>query len=123
MDHTLASESRILGLFELDENGKVIFASLEVPNGKTRDASVAKGADFFTEVSHFANASDLHRRFEMFRQMQRQAQSFDFTCNYDAGPAEVRIIMARLSKDGGPPSFLVHVRLADSSPLNAAAAS
>jgi hypothetical protein len=122
MEHTFPSEPRILGLFELDENGKVIFASLEASNGRTSGASVAKGADFFTEVSHFANAPELHRRFEMFRQMQRQAQSFEFTCDYDTGPAEVRIIMARLSKDSGPPSFLVHVRLADRSPLNAAAA-
>jgi hypothetical protein len=123
MDHTFSSKSRILGLFELDENGKVIFASLEVPNGKISGATVAKGADFFAEVSRFANAPELQRRFEMFREMQRQAQSFDFTCDYDDGPAEVKVIMARLDKNCGPPSFLVHVRLADSSPLNLAAAS
>ena len=94
---------RLQGLFELDDEGLVLYSTLKA------QGITAKGRNFFTDVADFANASDLQRRFDLFRFANTPAQSFQFTCNYSDGPTQVKVLMARLLKDASR-TFLLDLR-------------
>jgi|ERR1041385_9117751 len=94
---------RLEGLFELDERGYVLYS-----NRKTTGVA-SKGRHFFTELADFENASDLQRRFDLFRVAAIPAQSFQFTCNYSDGPTQVKVLIARLLKDSSK-TFLLDLR-------------
>lgn len=103
-------KQKLLGLFELDENGNVLYSSVESASGSMYREPTFDGSNFFTEVAGFTNSRDFQRRFELFRLGETQAHSFDFTCEYADGPAPVKVLMARLFKDPPNRSFLVHLR-------------
>ena len=99
---------RILGLFELDQNGRILFAYVETCRSPTL---FENGTDFFAERAHFLNSRELKECFELFQKKQRQVQSFPFIWQYDDGPIEVIVILAQLDRNGQTPSILMHVRL------------
>jgi len=111
MGKVRSSRGRLLGLFELDENGKVLYT--DVSDSITDGSPSLRGADFFKEIAEFVNAKDLEQRFDTFLLMQSPACSFDFTCEYHDGPTVVRVLMARLQKETCDYSFLIHIRPAE----------
>src|SRR5262245_32690563 len=106
-----SSSCRILGLFELDQNGKVLY--FDHSDHSTNNGRDLRGANFFTEIADFNNASELECRFETFLLMQSSACSFHFTCKGDEGETEVQVLMARLRKLPADYSFLIHIRRAE----------
>ena len=104
------SSEFLLGVFELDEKGKVLYSSFESPEGITSNNFSLDGSDFFKEIAIFNNAEDLQCRFESFRSAGNRSISFEYTCDYDHSSHKVRIVFARLITDSAPPSFLVHFR-------------
>jgi len=102
---------RFLGLFEVDESGRVLYT--DVSESITDGSPSLRGANFFKEIADFVNAEDLERRFDSFLLMQSPACSFDFTCEYKDGPTDVRVLMARLQKEPCDYSFLIHIRPAE----------
>jgi len=101
---------RLLGLFELDETGKVLYSSFQSAEGSMFRQSRFDGVDFFREIASFSNVRDFQRRFEFFRLAEARSSSFNFTCQYPDGEHVVKIVMARLMTETGPTSFLVHFR-------------
>jgi len=102
-DSLVPANVRLNGLFELDDQGCVLYS-----NRKTSGVA-HKGRNFFTELADFDNASDLHRRFDLFRVGGTPAESFHFTCNYSDGPTQVKVLLARLLKDASR-TFLLDLR-------------
>jgi len=100
----------LLGLFELTDDGKVLYSSIESPEGGLQRHPNVDGANFFTDVAYFSNAAELQRKFELFCLNGARSTSFHFTCQYSQGPQPIRVVMARLMTDTGPTSFLVHFR-------------
>ena len=99
----------LLGVFELDEKGRILYSNIDESSSSMYGETALGGADFFTQVTGFANAPDLRRRFDLFRLNGMPAQSFDFTCQYPDGSAKIRIFMVRF-KDADACSFLIHLK-------------
>jgi len=104
------SDQKLLGLFELDTEGKVLYSSWQTEEGSMVRQFGFDGSDFFKAIARFSNVADLHHRFETFRLADSRSSSFEFTCEYPEGPHSVRVVMARLMTDTGPDSFLVHFK-------------
>lgn len=109
------SGSAPLGMFELDAVGTVLYsrANADGPAGHG-PAPDLKGRNYFDEAAGFANAAELRRRVNLFRAGGAQADSFDFTCEYEDGPVPVRVLLARIRERGSgydqTGSVLIHVR-------------
>ena len=102
---------KVLGLFELDENGNILYSSIESGNGSSSLETIIKGRNFFAEIAGFMNIEQFRRVFNGFRSCDSQASGFDFTCDYSDGPTHVRVLLARSQRDSHN-SFLVHLRKA-----------
>jgi hypothetical protein len=90
----------LLGLYELDAAGTILYSSLKSD----------EGVDFFSKVTQFNNVADFHRRFDNFRVASVPTETFDFTCEYHNERQMIRVLMARLSKDKVADSFLIYIR-------------
>ena len=103
------SRPALCGMFELDSAGVVLYSRV----GADGPAPDHTGRNFFDEAADFSNAAELRRRINLFRASGAQADSFDFTCEYDDGPVPVRILLARLRERAdydNTSSVLIHVR-------------
>ena len=103
-------EGKLLGLFELDDEGKVLYCSLESPEGSMKREAAYEGSNFFTNVASFSNVDDFQRRFELFRVGDSRSNSFQLNCKYADCSQLVRVVMARLTAESIPTSYLVHFR-------------
>lgn len=101
---------KLLGLFELDVDGKVLYSSFQTEEGAMVRQLGFDGVDFFEAIARFANVEDFHHRFDLFRLAGARSSSFQFRCEYPEGPHDVRVVMARLMTDASPESFLVHFK-------------
>ena len=110
MEAKRQTEQKLMGLFELDDEGTVLYSSLESSTGYMYREPRLDGANFFTEIASFINKEDFHRRFDLFRLADTRACSFGFTCEYPDGPFSVKVVMARLILDRTHSSFLIHLR-------------
>jgi hypothetical protein len=100
---------QLLGLVELDEAGTVLYARFENDDVR-RDLS---GLNFFSEVAPFKNVEEFRRRIDEFTSGRDQANSFNFTCDFDDGELPVRVLVARIGerKNGErAKSILIHIR-------------
>jgi hypothetical protein len=108
-----AKKPKLLGLFELDANGKILYSSVEADDGTlTRDSSL-DGTNFFTDLAQFTNTTDFQRRFDFFRLAEMRSLAFPFDCQYADGPFPVKVLMARLLAETEY-SFLLHMQRAGS---------
>jgi len=107
------AQQELLGLFELDDSGTVLYSSLEGAllgaQASTFRFATLKGLNFFTDVVPFTNVDVLRRRFDTFRLEDEQARSFDFTCQYVHGPLQVKILLARVREGGKNHSLVVYI--------------
>lgn len=101
-----------LGIFELDDSGRVIHLNLEGSIGWPSFEKDIKGRDFFDEVLGFTNVADLRRRLETFKAQRLPAYSFDFVCRFHEQAVPVRVLLAQRCDvaAGEPRSLLVHLR-------------
>lgn len=100
---------QLLGLVELDQAGTVLYARLENDDVR-RDLS---GLNFYSEVAPFRNVEEFRRRIDEFTSGRDQANSFNFTCDFDDGAVPVRVLVSHLRqrKNGErTKSILVHIR-------------
>jgi hypothetical protein len=113
MSTTLSRPALLFGMFELDPSGTVLYARAEGAGETDAPARGLTGHNFFDEAARFSNASELRRRINLFRVSGAQADSFDFTCEYDDGPVRVRVLLARIrerNNNDGTECVLIHVR-------------
>lgn len=112
MSNAYQLHPQLLGLIELDQAGTVLYARLEKDDVR-RDLS---GLNFFSEVAPFSNVEEFRRRIDEFSSGREQADSFNFTCNFDDGEMLVRVLVSRIrERTNGrcTKSILVHIRLSN----------
>jgi len=113
MSADIMSRPALLGMFELDAAGTVLYSRADADGPADGPAPDLTGRNFFEEAADFSNAAELRRRVNLFRAGGAQADSFDFTCEYDDGPVPVRILLARIRErtdHNNTSSVLIHVR-------------
>ncbi|HEX9422859.1 MAG TPA: hypothetical protein VF899_06425, partial [Pyrinomonadaceae bacterium] len=82
MSVKFSDQEESLGIFELDDDGTVIYSSFEESNSWVGAEKDIKGRDFFNEVLAFTNVAELQRRLEAFKAEEIPARSFDFVCHF-----------------------------------------
>jgi hypothetical protein len=107
---------KLFGLVELDAAGTVLYTRFEadgaLPFGSAPDY---RGLNFYTEVAPFRNVVEFRNQLERFNRGTQPALSLDFTCDYEDGPVQVRVLLARIrerSQSDEMKSVLVHIRRA-----------
>jgi hypothetical protein len=112
MGASLLTEDELCGLFELDDDGTVLYSRME-PGGEPC-ADVA-GHNFYDEVAPFENVEEFRRRVTQFTRGADPADSFSFDCHYGSSAHPVKVLLARIREcayNGRTKSVLVHIRKA-----------
>jgi hypothetical protein len=109
MSVSLLSAEQVLGLFELDALGKVLYYRMDSA-GTSPDLT---GHNFYDEVARFANVEAFRRCVTDFTLGTKPADSFDFDCQYNGSDHPVRVLLARISERlnrNDTKSVLVHIK-------------
>lgn len=113
MSASLLTVPELLGLFELDDAGKVLYYRMDSAGtspGPSRDMT---GHNFYEDVAPFDNVEEFRRCVTDFRQGGKAADSFDFQCHCDGFDHPVRVLLARIRERvnrHNTKSILVHIR-------------
>ena len=114
MSATTHQRQKLFGMFELDSSNRVVYSRFEgEAKGELLKAPDVNGASLFEAGAAFSNAEEFRRRINIFRSNGAQADSFDFTFEYEDGHVPVRVLLARVSESsdrGNTRSVLIHVR-------------
>jgi hypothetical protein len=113
MSVSLLTAQELLGLFELDGTGKVLYYRMDSggePGGTSVDMA---GHNFYDEVAPFENVEEFRRSVTEFTRGAKAADSFDFDCHYEDSDHPVRVLLARIRERlnrNNTKSILVHIR-------------
>lgn len=85
----------LLGLFELDDAGKVLYYRMDSaePSGTSPDIV---GRNFYNEVASFENVEEFRRCVTEFTRSATAADSFDFECRYGDLVHRIKVLLARI---------------------------
>ena len=86
----------LLGLFELDEAGKVLYYRMDSagePSGMSPDII---GRNFYSEVAGFENVEEFRRCVAEFTRSDTAADSFEFECRYGDFAQRTKVLLARI---------------------------
>ena len=111
---TLANQ-KFFGLLELDASGQVLYSRIERDGRAEGPAVDITGRNFFSEVAPFKNVGEFQRCLDSFSKSSQQANSIHFTCQYEDGPQNVKVLLARIrerSEHDRTKALLVHIRKA-----------
>ena len=109
MSANVLTASKLLGLFELDQAGKVLYYRMD----STDISPDITGYNFYDEVARFENVEDFRRCVVDFIHSAKVADSFDFDCHYHSFNHPVRVLLARIREHvnrSNTKSVLVHIR-------------
>jgi hypothetical protein len=109
MSAWLLTAQELLGLFELDDDGKVLYYRTD-SGATSRDMT---GHNFYDEVAPFENVEEFRQCVTDFTRGAKAADSFYFDCHYDGSDHPVRVLLARICERlnrNNTKSVLVHIR-------------
>jgi hypothetical protein len=109
MSASLLTAQEPLGLFELDDAGKVLYHRMDSA-GTSPDMT---GHNFYDEVAHFDNVEEFRQCVTDFTRGEKAADSFEFHCHYEGSNHPVRVLLARIRERvnrNNTKSVLVHIR-------------
>ena len=109
MSALILTAPELLGLFELDDAGKVLYYRMDSA-GTSPDMT---GHNFYDEVAPFENVEQFRQCVTDFTRGAKAADSFDFDCHYDGSDNPVRVLLARICERvnlNNTKSVLVHIR-------------
>jgi hypothetical protein len=103
---------KLLGLFELDEAGKVLYYRKDVAGELSGTSPDIVGHDFYNEVASFENVEEFRRCVAEFTRSATAADSFDFECRYGSYAHWVKVLLARIyeSENRNTKSVLVYLK-------------
>jgi|SRR5215213_1394201 len=113
MSVSLLTAKELLGLFELDDAGNVLYCRLDLsrlPGGTSRDMA---GHNFYDEVAPFENVEEFRGHVAEFTRSTKPADSFVFDCRYEGSAQPVKVLLARIREQvnqKNTKSVLVHIR-------------
>jgi hypothetical protein len=113
MSVSLLTAQELLGLFELDGAGTVLYHRGD-PDAK-QDGTLPDmaGHNFYEEVAAFENVEEFRRCVTEFISGAKAADSFYFDCRYGGSNQPVRVLLARICERvnrNNTRSVLVHIR-------------
>jgi len=114
MTASVIAAQKFFGLVELGSDGTVLYSRIERDDRHYPTANIT-GRNFFNEVAPFLNVAEFQTCLDSFTRSSQQANSILFTCQYEDGPMQVKILMARVREraaDDVTKSVLVHIRKA-----------
>ena len=109
MSVSLLTAQEMLGLFELDALGKVLYYRMD-SDDTWPDMT---GHNFYDEVAPFENVEEFRQYVTDFTQGEKAADSFDFDYHYNGSDHPVRVLLARICErvnHNNTKSVLVHIR-------------
>jgi hypothetical protein len=113
MSATLLPRQNFYGLFQLDTSGTVTYSRMEGEGKADRPPTEFDGRNFFLDAAPFLNAEELKRVVDDFRASAVPAASVTFVCEYEDGPEQVRVLLARMCEQSDnklTKSILMHIR-------------
>ena len=96
MNGSAMTAQEILGLFELDDAGKVLYYRKDLPGEPGATSEDIVGHNFYNEVAHFENVDQFRRCVTEFTRSATAANSFDFECRYGNSAHRVKVLLARI---------------------------
>ena len=109
MSVSLLTAQELLGLFELDDAGNVLYYWKDSA-GTSPDMT---GQNFYDEVAPFTNVEEFRRYVTEFTRGGKAADSFDFDWHSEGSDHTVRVLLARIRERvdrNNTKSVLVHIR-------------
>src|SRR6185369_10911715 len=113
MSVALLTAQELLGLFELDGTGKVLYYRKDPDEERGGAALDMAGHNFYDEVASFENDAEFRRFVTEFTHGPKAADSFDFDCHYEDSDHPIRVLLARICERvnrNETKSILVHIR-------------
>ena len=86
----------LLGLFELDDTGKVLYYRKDVAGELSGTPPDIVGHNFYNEVAPFQNVEEFRRCVTEFIRSATAADCFDFECRYGSSAHWVKVLLARI---------------------------
>src|SRR5690348_6721256 len=117
MSVALLTAQELLGLFELDGAGKVLYYRKDADEERGGASLNMAGHNFYDEVASFENVAEFRRFVTEFTRGPKAADSFDFDCHYEDSDHPVRVLLARICEHvnrSQTKSILVHIRRGNS---------
>ena len=113
MSASLLTGKELLGLFELDAAGKVLYYRLDSGEEQGSTPADMTGHNFYDELAPFENVEEFRRCVTEFTRGAKAADSFNFDCHYEDTDQPVRVLLARIREcmnRNNTKSVLVHIR-------------
>ena len=103
----------LLGLFELDDTGKVLYYRMDSDRTQSGTSPDIAGHNFYDEIAPFDNVEEFRRCVTEFTRGAKAADTFEFDCRYEDSAHPVRVLLARICEcmnRNKTKSVLVHIR-------------
>ncbi len=113
MSASLLTGQELLGLFELDGVGKILYHRMDSAGTSPGNLPDRTGCNFYDEVAPFENIEEFRRCVTDFTRGEKVADSFEFDCHYEGCNHPVRVLLARIRERvnrNDTKSVLVHIR-------------
>jgi hypothetical protein len=94
--------SNTSGLFELNNDGTVLYSRFRQNNQLLNSDSEMVGHNFFEDVAGFENAKDFRRIFNNFINSNKFTDNFVFDCRFSKETVRVRVMMVRAFENSYP---------------------
>ena len=88
-------------LFELSDDGTVLYCRVSTPSQTKENSSQAIGHNFFDEVPPFENAEELRPLLNRFVKNDSSMEKFTFPCRTKNRIVPTKIMLVRLSEQSG----------------------
>lgn len=111
---------KILGLFELDTEGTVMYSKVNALNAPKVMPSDLFGLNFFEQVAPFGSNEEFRRRFRFFAKSSEWSEKFNVTCRFEDDSLNLNVMLTRISErefDGARKLVIVDIRIGDSKNL------
>lgn len=95
MQETIERKADPFGLYELSDDGTVLYSRSRNDNGLRDPEPEMVGRDFFYEIAPFENVGDLRQHFRRFITGDRSVDTFVFDCLLDHEIVRTKIFMTR----------------------------
>jgi hypothetical protein len=113
MSASVLAAQEILGLFELDDAGKVLYYRMDSDGMQGGTSPDIAGHNFYNEIASFDNVEEFRGCVTEFTRGAKAADSFNFDCRYGGSAQRVKVLLARIPESvnrNKTKSVLVHIR-------------
>lgn len=102
-------QTRIFGIFEVNESGTVLYSRLHEIGLSANNSESIVGRNFFEEFADFENCKDFRQRFRNFLQSRQSVDNFhfDYLIEMETIAAEISMTRGHESGDNRSLDFVI----------------